>query len=272
MVLTGHEDGRFLRLKEVATSLGIIDKVHFLGFVSEDNLSQLWNAAGALVFPSLHEGFGIPLLEAMQHKTPILAHHGCSIPEVGGEACLYVDARKPLELAEGLWRIAHEMDLRQKLILAGAERLQAFSLEREAGKLADCFWRCADIWPRLSMSGVYIDGWISEDAVLSLPQHQGGGVVEIRFIAHAPQARLLVYIGNLPFGSFCCADYRQRGVRIHFVGAHQFLRLQVIGAEHLNGGVDHRRHGVQFTRVSFMDAAGIETMLWPVQSALEEAS
>ena len=272
LVFTGHEDARFMRLKEVATSLGIIDKVHFLGFVSEENLSQLWNAAGALVFPSLHEGFGIPLLEAMQHQTPILAHHGCSIPEVGGEACLYVDARKPLELAEGLWRIAHDVELRQRLISAGAERLQAFSLEREAGKLADCFRHCADTWPRLSMSGVYVDGWISEHAVLSLPQHQDGGVVEIRFIAHAPHARLLVYLGNVPFGSFCCADYRQRGVRIHFVGPHQFLRLRVMGAEHLNGGVDHRRHGVQFTHVTFMDAAGIETMLWPVPLVLEESS
>jgi len=272
LVFTGHEDARFMRLKDIATSLGIIDKVHFLGFVSEENLSQLWNAAGALVFPSLHEGFGIPLLEAMQHQTPILAHHGCSIPEVGGEACLYVDARKPLELAEGLWRIAHDVELRQRLISAGAERLQAFSLEQEAGKLADCFRHCADTWPRLSMSGVYVDGWISEHAVLSLPQHQDGGVVEIRFIAHAPHARLLVYLGNVPFGSFCCADYRQRGVRIHFTGLHQFLRLRVMGAEHLNGGVDHRRHGVQFTHVTFTDAAGIETMLWPVPLVLEEAS
>ncbi|MCP5196309.1 MAG: glycosyltransferase family 4 protein [Gammaproteobacteria bacterium] len=272
LVLTGHEDARFAQLKAITVNLGIAENTHFLGFVSKETLAQLWHAAGALIFPSLHEGFGIPLLEAMQHATPILANDACSIPEVGGEACLYVDARKPLELAEGLWRIAHDMDLCKKLIAAGTKRLQAFSLEQEAGKLADCFQRCASGWPRFSMSGIYVDGWISEAAVLSLPPCEGRGVVEIVFTTHAPQARLLVYLGDRPFGSFRCADYRERGIRIPFAGPQRFLRLRVIGAEHLSVDVDHRRHGVHLARLAFIDSAGTETILWPKASLLEEGS
>lgn len=269
LVLTGHEDARFAQLKAVAASLGIADSVYFLGFVDELALAQLWSVAGALVFPSLHEGFGIPLLEAMQYGTPILAHQACSIPEVAGEACWYVDARKPLELADGLWRIAHDTNLREKLVASGIERLKIFSLEQEAGKLVDCFRHCMEIWPRLSLSGVYADGWVSETAVLSLPPHDGRSAVEIRFTDHAPQARLLVDLGPLPFGTFRCSDYQECGVRVTFTKPQRFLRLRIRGAECLDPN-DHRKHGVRLARVAFIDSAGIKTSLWPTASSSED--
>ena len=74
LVLTGHEDARWEQMRGLARTLGLLgdDAVRFAGYVPPAEFARLWDAAGALVFPSLHEGFGIPLLEAMQHDLPVL--------------------------------------------------------------------------------------------------------------------------------------------------------------------------------------------------------
>ena len=136
LVLTGQPDQRMKLLAEMAGGLGLADRVHFLGHVGDHAFSALWSHAGALVIPSLHEGFGIPLLEAMRFGVPILAANTTSLPEVGGDACMFFDARDPDLLADAMRKIAIREGLRDDLIKRGRNRLAAFSLELEAGRLA----------------------------------------------------------------------------------------------------------------------------------------
>lgn len=136
IVFTGQPDERMTLLQEFRDALGLGGAVHFLGHLEPEAFAAVWSRAGALVFPSLHEGFGIPLLEAMRFGIPILAATTTSLPEVGGDACLYVDPADPRLIADALRRLAIREGLREDLVSRGRARLSAFSLELEAGRLA----------------------------------------------------------------------------------------------------------------------------------------
>jgi glycosyltransferase involved in cell wall biosynthesis len=136
LLFTGFPDARTELLREIRDGLGLTDRVRFLGHVSDAGFASLFVRAGALVFPSLYEGFGIPLLEAMRFERPILAARSASLPEVGGDACLFVNPRDPRAIAEAMRRLAIREDLRDELVAHGRARLNAFSLELEAGRLA----------------------------------------------------------------------------------------------------------------------------------------
>lgn len=134
--LSGHEDARTASVREMARGLGLGEWVRFEGFLDNASLARLWRMAGALVYPSLHEGFGIPLVEAMHFGVPILASACTAIPETVGDAAILIDGRSPDQLAAGLQRMASDPDLRENLVLRGRQRLQTFSISDEVEKLA----------------------------------------------------------------------------------------------------------------------------------------
>lgn len=136
LVLTGAPDRRMELMREMALGLGLGDRVIFPGHLDDAAFAALWTRAGALVFASLHEGFGIPLLEAMRFGVPIIAGDLPVIREVAGEAFLPVDTRNPQALAEAMRRLAIRENLRAELAARGTARLAAFSLSLEAGRLA----------------------------------------------------------------------------------------------------------------------------------------
>ena len=136
LVFTGHADARMETLKELVTRSGLSGQVIFLGHLEDAQFAAVWRAAGALVYPSLHEGFGIPLLEAMAFGCPIVASDTTSLPEVGGDACIYVDPRDARALAAALRQIANEPRLREDYVSRGQRRLAEFSLPREAALLS----------------------------------------------------------------------------------------------------------------------------------------
>jgi glycosyltransferase involved in cell wall biosynthesis len=134
--LTGSPDARMIYLQTICDSLGLRSRVHFEGFLDNEQFSQLATGAAALVFPSLYEGFGMPIAEAMQLGLPVIASRSGSIPEVGGDVCHYVDAAKPLEIAEGMIAISSNPAYRNRLSSAGREQAKRFSLEDSARLLA----------------------------------------------------------------------------------------------------------------------------------------
>jgi glycosyltransferase involved in cell wall biosynthesis len=111
----------------------------FKGHLAETELAQLFAAASALVFPSLHEGFGIPPLEAMKLGVPVLTSETGSLREVVGDAGLLVDPRKPVELAKAMLELASSKELQLELKRRGKERVQSFSFSAEVSKLAEVF-------------------------------------------------------------------------------------------------------------------------------------
>jgi glycosyltransferase involved in cell wall biosynthesis len=137
LVLTGHLDKRAEQLKSLANTLGIGRYVHFKGHLNEEEFADLFDRAGALVYPSLHEGFGIPLVEAMRFRKPIICSRYASIPEIAGSAALYTNAKDPVELASAMKRISEDHELRAALVHSGEYRLREFSISKEVQKLAE---------------------------------------------------------------------------------------------------------------------------------------
>ncbi len=85
------------------------------GYIERDTLASLYSQAEAFVFPSLYEGFGLPVVEAMSCGTPCLLSNISSLPEVGGEGAIYFDPADPNEMADAMYRIVHEEGLRKQL-------------------------------------------------------------------------------------------------------------------------------------------------------------
>src|SRR5918992_1835719 len=105
-------------------------RVRTLGFVPSADLGALYAGARLFCFPSLLEGFGFPVLEAMAHGTPVVTSKGTSTEELGGEAAVLVDPRDPASIASGLQLVLSDDDLARRLAAAGRERAARFSWER----------------------------------------------------------------------------------------------------------------------------------------------
>ena len=139
LFLTGFPDERMGVLQQIAADLGIAGQVKFLGHVPEQELAKLYSTASCLVFPSLHEGYGIPIAEAMSFGVPIICGKNSSIPEIAGDAAYYEEMRNPSKLAEALLAISGDETLRQKLIALGRKRIDTFDFSGEVKRLAELF-------------------------------------------------------------------------------------------------------------------------------------
>jgi glycosyltransferase involved in cell wall biosynthesis len=126
LVFTGALQQEEDKLRQMVDEMGLGDRVHFLGYLSEEMLEAVWKGCQFLTFPSRYEGFGIPILEAMDFGKPILASTAGSLPEVGGDAVIYFDPNDPLEMANGLVKLTQDEPLRQQLSAAGCERIKHF--------------------------------------------------------------------------------------------------------------------------------------------------
>lgn len=126
-------------ISDLICELGISDRVHFTGRVSDCELASLYRGAVALIFVSLYEGFGLPLLEAMACGTPVLTSSSASLPEVAGSAALLVDPTRVNEVAEGMRKLLVDDKLRRELREAGLERSLSFRWEAVSERLAAVF-------------------------------------------------------------------------------------------------------------------------------------
>jgi glycosyltransferase involved in cell wall biosynthesis len=108
------------------------DGVEYLGHVSADELARLYREATALVFPSLYEGFGLPIVEAMAHRTPVIASNVSSIPEIAKDAALLVDPNDTDALRDAMRRVATDAQLREELVRKGEAVARTFTWEATA--------------------------------------------------------------------------------------------------------------------------------------------
>lgn len=129
----GPYDKRFTpTLQAQIQELGITNQVKFLNYVQYDELPKIISNAIALVFPSLWEGFGFPVLEAMACATPVITSNLSSLPEVTGEAAILIDPYNQSEISNAMGQIATDTNLRQKLCQQSLQRSQQFSWEKTA--------------------------------------------------------------------------------------------------------------------------------------------
>ena len=121
----------------------IRQRVLLTGSVDERQKDALLTGATALAYPSIYEGFGLPLLEAMAASVPVVASAAGSIPEVAGDAALLVSPTDAHELATAIAEVVSNDETRNRLIARGNERVQTFSWSQTARGLADFYQRVA---------------------------------------------------------------------------------------------------------------------------------
>ena len=132
LVLAGGNGYGSEAIHEFIRDESLSDRVKLLGFIDDAQLAGLYQAASVFLFPSLEEGFGIPVLEAMASGVPVVTSNASSMPEVGGEAALYVDPHSPTDIAQKVVQAVEETALREILIRKGLARASGFTWRRTA--------------------------------------------------------------------------------------------------------------------------------------------
>jgi glycosyltransferase involved in cell wall biosynthesis len=130
LVVAGHLTPLHADLASLATRLE--SPTVFVGWISSADLEGLYQAASCFAFPSIREGFGLPVLEAMRRGVPVVCSNISAIPEVAGDAALLVDPRRPGELGDAISRVLHNDELAHDLARRGKGRAAEFSWRRTA--------------------------------------------------------------------------------------------------------------------------------------------
>jgi glycosyltransferase involved in cell wall biosynthesis len=139
LVLAGKRGWLSEQLYDLARQGGFGERVHFLGYVPNDEAQSLMQNARFFAFPSLFEGFGLPVLEAQQKGVPVMCSNNSALPEVAGDAALLVDPNDVEAIADAMLQLSQDEALRQKLIAAGYENLKRFSWEKAAKETLSVF-------------------------------------------------------------------------------------------------------------------------------------
>jgi glycosyltransferase involved in cell wall biosynthesis len=131
-------------LQRLATELGVAEHVVFTGFVNDADLRALYSGARVCVCPSLYEGFGFTVLEAMACGVPVVCSSATSLPEVAGKAALYFDGYKPEEMAAQLYNAFSDDAVRETLIADGRSNLLKFKWEETARQTLAVYYQALD--------------------------------------------------------------------------------------------------------------------------------
>jgi glycosyltransferase involved in cell wall biosynthesis len=138
LALVGKEDYFYARLKAYCSKKNI-KGVHFLGFVSDQDLDVLYRFTKAYVFPSLYEGFGLPPLEAMAKGAVVVSSDHPCMQEVLGDAAWYCDARASRNITQGIVKVLNDDILRIKLVEKGYQQIKKYSWDKMANETLEIY-------------------------------------------------------------------------------------------------------------------------------------
>ena len=139
LLVAGAKGRKKSEVLEVMRSSSLTDnQIRFLGFVPDEDLPRLYSGSSLFVLPSLYEGFGLPLAEAMACGVPVIASNTSSIPEVVGDAGLLVPPTEPEAFAEAILRVRSDEGLRSAMIEKGLKRAASFRWDKAAREMLEC--------------------------------------------------------------------------------------------------------------------------------------
>jgi len=142
LVLVGDPVHRFGSCHDTVRALNLERETELVGRVGAEALRFLYRRAAFVLFPSLYEGFGMPVLEAMACGTPVITSSASSLPEVAGDAALLVDPHNPAALGGAIVRLYRDASLRAHLVAKGYERVKQFEWKRAAAGTLALYRRC----------------------------------------------------------------------------------------------------------------------------------
>ncbi len=125
--------------------------MRFLEWISEEDLEGLWSLVKAFLFPSLYEGFGLPVLEAMDRGVPVACSNASSLPEVVGDAALLFDPQDQAQITTAIERLLGDQPLRDTLIARGTAQVKQFTWQATAKGVIECYARALGL-PKAPMS------------------------------------------------------------------------------------------------------------------------
>ena len=132
LVIVGRKGWLYEEILDAPEEFGVKDRVKFLENIEDEELPHFYKNALMFVLPSLYEGFGLPILEAMRNGCPVITSNISSLPEAGGDACLYVDPENVDDIVEKMKELVEDEKLRKKLIEKGHEQAKKFSWDKTA--------------------------------------------------------------------------------------------------------------------------------------------
>ncbi len=141
LIIGGKKGWLFDEIFSTVRELKLEEDVHFPGFIADSDLPALYSAAEFFAYPSLYEGFGLPVIEALACGTPVLTADNSCLPEAGGDGAIYVDAESVDSIAGGITRLATQPELRARLAAAGQDHARAFTWQRSLRHLLDAYER-----------------------------------------------------------------------------------------------------------------------------------
>lgn len=139
LVIAGKKGWMFESIFELVNKLNLQENVIFTDYVDEKDKPLIYNMAQLFVFPSIYEGFGIPVLEAMASSVPVITSNVSSLPEVAGDAAILVDPKDTLSIAKNIHDILSDENLKDELINKGHIQAQIFTWEASAEKLYEIY-------------------------------------------------------------------------------------------------------------------------------------
>jgi glycosyltransferase involved in cell wall biosynthesis len=185
LVCTGAPSARQAMLINAARTMNLGDRILFPGYLPNSELAVLMADSIGVVFPSLYEGFGLPVIEAMAVGVPVACSNTTSLPEVVAEAAILFDPRVPTQIAQAMISLVENDVLRAGLIQAGLQRVTEFSdTERMAKEYWDLFQyalsneKCENL-----LTGIYDDGWAGPCMSIQLAPEASTQTLELEFSA-----------------------------------------------------------------------------------------
>ena len=139
LVIGGSKGWLYDEIFATVQKLELEGHVHFPGYIEDAHLPALYSAAEFFAYPSLYEGFGLPIIEALACGTPVLTGNNSCLPEAGGPGALYVNVECVDSIADGIMRLATDTSLRNTLRQAGKMHASHFTWERSATQLLQAY-------------------------------------------------------------------------------------------------------------------------------------
>lgn len=132
LVIIGKKGWMYEDILKAPDKYNVAQKVVFLDFVNDEDLPSFYSHARCFVLPSLYEGFGLPILEAMTYGCPVITSSISSLPEAGGDAALYIDPENTKDIADKITQVLSDEKLRSEMIEKGYKQIKKFSWEKTA--------------------------------------------------------------------------------------------------------------------------------------------
>jgi glycosyltransferase involved in cell wall biosynthesis/SAM-dependent methyltransferase len=282
LVCSGFPDDRMEAVRAAARAAGLGDQVVFPGFLPDEQFAALLDTCLALIFPSLFEGFGIPVIEAMKAGIPVLCSGVTSLLEVAGDAAILFDPTRPLQIAQAIERIERDPALRRDLSMRAYQRLGSLPDEATMARMYLEALRAAACTPKqfaCRAYGIYDDGWTAERVVITFPESPVERYLEVVVLPHLA-GRESVTITLRQDSVADSATYlltSEQPLALHrpLPLSQGFIELQVQPALRplsYKGQRDYRRLGVRCGECRVVSASGVIDLLHPPRPAPDAAT